>query len=97
GPGHQSMARNVNCYFASGEPFTSSSPEPYDRLILDVLLGEPSLFPVSREVELSWELLDPVLDHWASEGAPEQYRAGTWGPPGADEMLARSGRSWRRP
>ena len=62
-----------------------------------MLLGEPSLFPVSREVELSWQLLDPVLREWKSEGQPEQYQAGTWGPRGADEILARSGRAWRRP
>jgi len=96
-PGTAMEVRDVNMDFAYGEAFTESSPEAYERLILDVLLGEPSLFPVSREVELSWELLDPVLEQWAVSGPPEQYQSGTWGPRGADEMLARSGRTWRRP
>ena len=96
-PGTAMEVRDVNMDFAYGEAFTESSPEAYERLILDVLLGEPSLFPVSREVELSWMLLDPVLDEWSAGGTPEQYQAGTWGPRGADEILARSGRAWRRP
>lgn len=96
-PGTAMEVRDVNMDFAYGEAFTESSPEAYERLILDVLLGEPSLFPVSREVELSWMLLDPVLREWAAQGVPEQYQAGTWGPKGADEILARSGRAWRRP
>ena len=96
-PGTAMEVRDVNMDFAYGEAFTESSPEAYERLILDVLLGEPSLFPVSREVELSWELLDPVIGAWAESGVPEQYKAGTWGPAAADEMLARDGRAWRRP
>jgi glucose-6-phosphate 1-dehydrogenase len=48
-------------------------------------------------VELSWEILDPILAHWAKKGRPEPYDAGTWGPESADRMLARDGRSWRRP
>jgi glucose-6-phosphate 1-dehydrogenase len=75
--------------------FTEDSPEAYERLILDVLLGEPSLFPVNAEVERSWQILDPVLEKWAESGAPEPYSAGSWGPAGADAMLARTGRVWR--
>ena len=52
---------------------------------------------VDEEVELSWRILDPVLAHWAADGKPEQYAAGTWGPDSAAEMLARTGREWRRP
>jgi glucose-6-phosphate 1-dehydrogenase len=83
--------------FAYGGAFTESSPEAYERLILDVLLGDPPLFPQHEEVELSWMVLDPILEHWATHGKPDPYRAGTWGPASADEMLARDGRSWRRP
>jgi glucose-6-phosphate 1-dehydrogenase len=83
--------------FAYGESFTESSPEAYERLILDVLLGDPPLFPRHEEVELSWEILDPVIEHWAEQGPPDEYPAGTWGPHCADEMLARDGRTWRRP
>ncbi|MFC8382793.1 glucose-6-phosphate dehydrogenase [Nocardia sp. NPDC056952] len=96
-PGSGMEVRDVNMDFSYGEAFTESSPEAYERLILDVLLGVPSLFPVNAEVELSWRILDPVLAHWAAGGKPEPYEAGTWGPGSADEMLARSGREWRRP
>jgi glucose-6-phosphate 1-dehydrogenase len=96
-PGSAMEVRDVNMDFSYGSAFAEDSPEAYERLILDVLLGEPSLFPVNAEVELSWEILDPVLDYWASHGKPEPYESGTWGPPSAFEMLRRSGREWRRP
>ena len=96
-PGSGMEVRDVNMDFSYGEAFTESSPEAYERLILDVLLGVPSLFPVNAEVELSWRILDPVLEHWAAGGSPEQYESGGWGPDSATEMLARTGREWRRP
>ena len=78
--------------------FAEDSPEAYERLILDVLLGEPPLFPRQAEVELSWRIVDPFEEHWASLGTqPEPYAPGTWGPPSADALMARDGRSWRRP
>jgi glucose-6-phosphate 1-dehydrogenase len=84
--------------FLYGQSFTESSPEAYERLILDVLLGVPSLFPQDEEVELSWEILDPIEQFWAGTGEqPDGYTAGTWGPASADAMMARDGRSWRRP
>ncbi|QWF84397.1 glucose-6-phosphate dehydrogenase [Amycolatopsis sp. CA-230715] len=96
-PGTTMEVRDVTMDFGYGHAFTESSPEAYERLILDVLLGEPSLFPVNEEVELSWNILDPILDHWAKKGEPETYTPGSWGPPSADEMLERDGRKWRRP
>jgi glucose-6-phosphate 1-dehydrogenase len=97
-PGTQMEIRDVNMDFAYGEAFTESSPEAYERLILDVLLGDPPLFPQHEEVELSWEILDPVLDYWASvPEQPEPYEPGSWGPKSADIMLARDGFTWRRP
>jgi len=96
-PGSTMEVRDVNMDFSYGHSFTESSPEAYERLILDVLLGEPSLFPKNDEVELSWEILDPILKHWGTHGKPEAYLAGTWGPDSAEEMLARTGRHWRRP
>ncbi|MFM9376088.1 glucose-6-phosphate dehydrogenase [Gordonia sp. VNK21] len=89
--------RDVSMDFSYGEAFTVSSPEPYERLLLDVMLGEPSLFPGTEEVELSWQILDPVLQAWEQEGAPETYEAGTWGPESAEKMMTRTGRAWRRP
>jgi glucose-6-phosphate 1-dehydrogenase len=96
-PGNNMEVRDVNMDFSYGSAFAEESPEAYERLILDVLLGEPSLFPVNAEVELSWKILDPVLEYWASHGKPEPYEAGTWGPKSAFEMLRRQGREWRRP
>jgi glucose-6-phosphate 1-dehydrogenase len=91
------QVRDVTMDFQYGESFVDSSPEAYERLILDVLLGDPPLFPRHEEVELGWEILDPVLDHWAAEGKPEQYVSGGWGPHSSYEMVARDGRQWRRP
>lgn len=97
-PGTQMEIREVSMDFGYGGSFTESSPEAYERLILDVLLGDPPLFPQQEEVELSWQILDPVLDYWASVDEPlEQYPSGTWGPTVASDMLARDGFAWRRP
>ncbi len=96
-PGTALEIRDVNMDFAYGGSFTEASPEAYERLILDVLLGDPPLFPRHEEVEASWRILDPILAHWAKHGPPEDYRAGGWGPDSADAMLARDGRVWRRP
>jgi glucose-6-phosphate 1-dehydrogenase len=95
-PGSAMEVRDVNMDFAYGESFTENSPEAYERLLLDVLIGDPPLFPRHQEVELSWEVLDPVEDFWAKHGKPEQYPAGAAGPPGADALMARDGRAWRR-
>ena len=96
-PGTAMEVRDVAMDFLYGEAFTESSPEAYERLLLDVLLGDASLFPHNAEVEESWRIIDPLEQHWAAGGKPEPYRAGKWGPNGADEMLARDGRTWRRP
>ena len=96
-PGTAMEVRDVTMDFGYGHSFTESSPEAYERLILDVLLGEPPLFPRHAEVELSWTILDPIIDHWAARGTPDPYPAGTWGPASAQAMMARDGRTWRRP
>ncbi|HUJ07778.1 MAG TPA: glucose-6-phosphate dehydrogenase [Streptosporangiaceae bacterium] len=95
-PGSAMEVRDVNMDFAYGESFTETSPEAYERLLLDVLVGDPPLFPRHEEVELSWKILDPIEEFWAADGRPEQYPAGSAGPAGADAMMARDGRSWRR-
>ncbi|WP_029069665.1 glucose-6-phosphate dehydrogenase [Jonesia quinghaiensis] len=96
-PGTQMEIRDVTMDFGYGHAFTQSSPEAYERLILDVLLGDPPLFPRHEEVELSWQILDPITEYWATHGTPDAYRAGTWGPQSAEQMLSRDGRTWRRP
>ncbi len=97
-PGTGANVRDVTMDFGYGHAFTEASPEAYERLILDVLLGDPPLFPRHEEVELSWKILDPVEEYWAGLHAPlEQYAPGSWGPASADALLARDGRVWRRP
>ena len=96
-PGTQMEVRDVTMDFGYGHAFTEASPEAYERLILDVLLGDPPLFPQNTEVELSWKILDPIIEYWSRHGKPDEYRAGTWGPASADEMMARDGRAWRLP
>ncbi len=100
-PGSAMEVRDVAMDFQYGEAFTEASPEAYERLLLDVLLGDASLFPHNAEVEDSWRVIDPIEDYWAERNeageGPELYRAGEWGPAAADAMLARDGRRWRRP
>ena len=95
-PGTAMEVRDVNMDFAYGESFTESSPEAYERLLLDVLIGDPPLFPRQAEVELGWRILDPVEEFWASYTKPDQYPAGSAGPASADALMARDGRAWRR-
>jgi glucose-6-phosphate 1-dehydrogenase len=95
GPGMQ--VRDVTMDFGYGHSFTEDSPEAYERLILDVLLGDPPLFPRHQEVELSWKILDPIVQFWANNGQPESYLPGSWGPKSSDAMMAADGRIWRRP
>jgi glucose-6-phosphate 1-dehydrogenase len=95
-PGSMMEVRDVSMDFLYGEAFTESSPEAYERLILDVMLGDSTLFPRNAEVEASWRVLDPLEAFWATH-PPAKYRAGEWGPKIADEMLERDGRAWRRP
>jgi glucose-6-phosphate 1-dehydrogenase len=94
-PGTAMEVRDIAMDFQYGEAFTDASPEAYERLILDVLLGDKTLFPDSAEVEASWNVVDPLEVAWAGT-TPASYRAGEWGPRTADEMLAREGRTWRR-
>ncbi|WP_381798861.1 glucose-6-phosphate dehydrogenase [Streptomyces niveus] len=96
-PGTSMEIRDVTMDFAYGESFTEESPEAYERLILDVLLGDANLFPRTEEVEESWRILDPIEEYWETHRKPAQYTSGGWGPIEADEMLARDGRKWRRP
>jgi glucose-6-phosphate 1-dehydrogenase len=100
-PGSAMEVRDVNMDFAYGGSFTEASPEAYERLLLDVLIGDPPLFPRQQEVELGWRILDPVEEFWAeaaldSVGKPDQYPAGSAGPASADALMARDGRAWRR-
>jgi glucose-6-phosphate 1-dehydrogenase len=97
GPGMQ--IRSVNMDFRYGFSFAIDSPDAYETLLLDAMVGDPSLFTRDDEVERAWEILDPILKAWTNgTGGPLHfYGAGSWGPPAVDELLERDGRSWRRP
>ena len=97
-PGLGLDVRSVTMDFTYGSAFNVDSPDAYETLILDALQGDASLFTRADEVEEAWSIVDPIIASWADEPAPDfpNYDAGTWGPPAADEILARDGRRWRR-
>jgi glucose-6-phosphate 1-dehydrogenase len=95
-PGSKTRIRPVNMQFQYGTSFTSQSPEAYERLVLDVMRGDATLFTRVDEVEALWEIVDPVLAFWAADPArPENYPAGSSGPVAADSLL--EGRAHWRP
>ncbi len=98
-PGQGLQIRTVNMDFRYGSSFAVDSPDAYETLLIDAMVGDASLFTRADEVERAWEILQPILDAWGSgEGGPLHfYAAGTWGPPAADELLERDGRAWRKP
>ena len=96
-PGQGLTLRTVTMDFLYGGAFRSDVPEAYERLILDCLLGDATLFTRADEVDEQWALEDAIHSAWARERpAFPNYSAGTWGPPSADDLLARDGRAWRR-
>ncbi len=97
-PGLGIDVRNVTMDFTYGSAFSVDSPDAYETLILDALLGDASLFTRADEVEEAWSIVDPIIEAWSEEPAPPfpSYEAGTWGPEAADDLLAREGRRWRR-
>ena len=96
-PGQGMMIRTVHMDFLYGGAFRTGMPEAYERLILDTVLGDGTLFTRADEVEEQWLLVDAIVAPWHRDrpGFPN-YAAGTWGPPSADDLLHRDGRSWRR-
>ena len=97
-PGLGIDVRSVTMDFTYGSAFAVDSPDAYETLILDALLGDASLFTRADEVEEAWGIVDPIIDSWADAPPPDfpNYEAGSWGPEEADELLARDGRRWRR-
>ncbi len=98
-PGTSFRIESVKMDFHYGTSFGKASPEAYERLLLDAMAGDPTLFARRDEVERAWAFIDTIEEAWAAEkGAPKlcTYPAGSWGPEEADELLARDGRSWRR-
>ncbi len=96
-PGAGMSIRTVHMDFVYGGAFREGLPEAYERLILDAMLGDATLFTREDEVDEQWKLVDAVVGAWERDRpAFPNYAAGSWGPHAADELLHRDGRSWRR-
>jgi glucose-6-phosphate 1-dehydrogenase len=98
-PGSELRIGPVNMDFDYGQAFGGEPPEAYERLLLDAMKGDATLYARGEWVDLAWEILTPVLEAW-SAGDPRRfpnYEAGTWGPAEADAMMEGSGRRWRQP
>jgi glucose-6-phosphate 1-dehydrogenase len=94
-PGTRMRIRPVNMEFLYGTAFLSQSPEAYERLIMDAMRGDATLFTRDDEVEAQWRIIDPILENWAEDGNPlPTYPAGTAGPEEADALIA-PGQHWR--
>ncbi len=96
-PGMQYQIEPVTMDFSYETSF-KALPEAYERLLLDVLRGDSTLFLRTDELESAWQFMTPVLEEWEKHSVvPEPYRAGSWGPRGADSLLWNDGRAWRTP
>ena len=97
-PGPQIRLHPVLMDFRYGAAFGTEPAEAYERLLLDAMIGDPTLFTRNDEVELAWNVIDPVLQAWGdpSSAPVHPYAPGTWGPDAGDRLPAREGHEWRR-
>ena len=98
-PGLAMDIRPVRMHFSYNTEFGAYTPEAYERLLLEAMAGDPTLFIRRDEVEASWNVVDPIRAGWAQQPLTERdfYAAGTWGPPAAEVLLANTGHAWRNP
>jgi glucose-6-phosphate 1-dehydrogenase len=98
-PGLETRTQPVRMSFRYATTFGSNTPEAYERLVLDAMVGDGTLFIRGDEAEASWKLYTPLLDYWREQGREGlgTYSAGSWGPPCAEALLARNGHVWRHP
>jgi len=97
-PGQAFRIRSVSMDFFYGAAFLEETPDAYERLLLDALIGDATLFIRSDEVHQAWCIVDPLLQAWQNDDVPlAKYESGTWGPREADELIEADGRRWRRP
>jgi len=97
-PGARTQLRTVRMDFLYGSSFGQAGPDAYERLLLDAMLGDPTLFARRDEVEAAWSIVQPIIDGWNDPTIPTHpYEAGSWGPAKAEALIEREGRTWRRP
>jgi glucose-6-phosphate 1-dehydrogenase len=98
-PGSSMRLRPVRMHFSYNTEFGAYTPEAYERLLLEALAGDATLFIRRDEVETAWSIVDSIRNGWGSRPLSEKefYPAGTWGPAAADELLAHNGHAWRNP
>lgn len=96
-PGIANPIQPVKMDFKYGNYFGLTPPEAYERLLCDAILGDPTLFAREDEVLTSWKFIQPILEHWEKnqDEPPALYKAGTWGPAEAENLIARTSRKWR--
>ena len=98
-PGNSTEIRPVRMHFDYDAEFGAYTPEAYERLLLEAITGDATLFIRRDEVETAWAIVDPIREAWDREPMTEKefYPAGTWGPVVSDELLAQRGHKWRKP
>lgn len=98
-PGLETRTQPVKMNFRYSTTFGSNTPEAYERLVLDAMIGDGTLFIRGDEAETSWKLYTPLLEAWAAAGREgmAEYAAGSWGPPNAETLLAAKSHVWRKP
>ncbi|MBI2517004.1 MAG: glucose-6-phosphate dehydrogenase [Opitutae bacterium] len=98
-PGLETRTQPVKMNFKYSTTFGSNTPEAYERLVLDAMIGDGTLFIRGDETERSWQLCTPILEHWKAQGRTglDTYAAGSWGPPSSADLLAAHGDHWREP
>ena len=98
-PVMQVQVENVAMNFSYSQTWRTDLPEAYERLLMDVMRGDSTLFTRSDEVEAAWRIVDPLLKGWASQPdiPVHTYEPGSWGPDAADQLLAGEMQEWRKP
>jgi glucose-6-phosphate 1-dehydrogenase len=98
-PGPAMRLSPVEMRFCYGDAFETTPPEAYETLLLDVILGDATLFMRADQVEEAWSVVTPILEGWESAAPVDfpNYQAGTWGPEAAEALIAQDGRSWLMP
>jgi glucose-6-phosphate 1-dehydrogenase len=98
-PGLETRTQPVKMDFRYATTFGSNTPEAYERLVLDAMIGDGTLFIRGDETERSWQLITPILESWQGQGRTglDSYVAGGWGPPSAATLLEANGHCWREP